>query len=93
MLALLTLVQSSGPGTPGGGWVALLIDRRHASVVGTVLETLILQNVLVVVLDLGVQERFQGQYAFSFQFSLEYLVFFLVVGHIREELFDGPLCG
>ena len=60
---------------------------------GTVLETLILQNILVVVLDLGVEERFQLQYAFTLQFRLEYLVFFLVVGHIREELFDGPLCG
>ena len=60
---------------------------------GTVLETLILENILVVVLDLGVEERFQLQYAFTLQFSLEYLVFFLVVGHIREELFDGPLCG
>ena len=86
-------MQSSGAGIPSRGWVPLPIDWRHASVVGTVLETLILQNILVVVLDLGVEERFQLQYAFTLQFRLEYLVFFLVVGHIREELFDGPLCG
>ena len=59
----------------------------------TVLEPPILQNILVVVLYLRVQQRFQREYAFTFQFGLENLVLFLVVRDIREELFDGPFCG
>ena len=92
-ILVLTLVQSSGTVALGCCWIPLAINRRHAPVMRTVLEPPILQNILVVVLYLRVQQRFQREYAFTFQFGLENLVLFLVVRDIREELFDGPFCG